>query len=61
MAAYKRAADYALEKCFTGKSWSKQHKKADCRYLKNREVIETNRREAYLKGAETICVFCWWD
>jgi hypothetical protein len=57
----KKASDYEKEKCYTGKSWSKQHKKHDCRYLKNREVIETNRREAYQKGATQICVYCWYD
>lgn len=56
-----RASDYEKEICYTGKTWQKQHKKKDCRYLKNREVIETNRREAYFKGAKTICVYCWWD
>jgi hypothetical protein len=56
-----RISDYEKEKCYTGKTWSKQHKKADCRYLRGKEVIETNRREAYLKGAKTVCVYCWWE
>jgi hypothetical protein len=56
-----KASDYEKEVCYTGKSWRKQHKKPDCRYLKNRVVIKTNRREAYEKGAETICVHCWWS
>lgn len=57
----KRASDYEKEKCYTGKTWAKQHKDPDCRYLKSRDVIETNRREAYKKGAKTVCVHCWFD
>jgi hypothetical protein len=57
----KRASDYAEEVCYTGKTWQKQHKSMNCRYLKNREIIQTNRREAYLKGAKSICVYCWFE
>lgn len=57
----KRASDYEKEECYTSKTWQKQHKNSNCRYLKNREVIKTNRREAYIKGAKDICVHCWWD
>lgn len=52
---------YSEEVCYTGKTWAKQHKNPECRYLKNKTVIKTNRAEAWRKGAKQVCVHCWWD
>jgi hypothetical protein len=56
-----RASDYEKEKCYTGATWAKQHKDPNCRYLKNRKVIETNRLVAWRNGAKAVCVHCWWN
>lgn len=57
----KKASDFAKEKCYTTKMGKTQHKMLTCRYLKGREVTETNRREAYFAGARTACIYCWWN
>lgn len=57
----KRASDFAKEVCYISPSGRRLHKNPDCKFLKNREVIKTNRRDTYIKGIEIICVTCWWD
>lgn len=55
----KTASDYAKEVVYVTKYGKIQHRKSDCKFLKNSEVIETNRREAFLENKKSICVTCW--